>query len=109
MSRGERGQFASDMARRHSRRGGPGLEHMRMRMELLRLVRERAEQECISFYSLARMCRTSEPRAWHILRGRNPALFNSETLIDILSRLGVTVEVVVTSRTVRIPSWNRPL
>lgn len=70
---------------------------MRVRRELLGLFLELAEREAITFYNIARLCGTSEPRAWNLLHGRIE-LFNSESLIDILARFGVTVDVVVTKR-----------
>ena len=90
---------------RHSRRGGKHLDHMRVRRALLTLVLEQVGRSALTRFGLARMCGTSEPRVWHLLRG-HIELFNSETLIDILARLGVTVDIVVTKRTYRVASFG---
>lgn len=82
---------------RHSRRGGADREHMRIRRELLRLTLEIAQRDSLSAYHIANVCRTSRPRASNLLHG-HIARFNSETLIDILWRLGVTVDITVVSR-----------
>ena len=73
---------------------------MRIRRELLRLIRDHAEKEGVSCYRIAVVCETSQPRAWNLLNGPIE-LFNSETLIDILARLGFTLDVTVRS-------WTRP-
>jgi predicted XRE-type DNA-binding protein len=82
---------------RHSRRGGADREHMRIRHELLRLILEIAQRDSLTDYDIANACRTSRPRASNLLHA-HIARFNSETLIDILWRLGVTVDVTVVSR-----------
>jgi predicted XRE-type DNA-binding protein len=82
---------------RHSRFGGADREHMRIRRELLRLILEIAQRDSLADYTIAHMCRTSRPRASNLLYGHIER-FNSETLIDILWRLGVTLDVVVVRR-----------
>lgn len=70
---------------------------MRIRRELLRLILEIARRDQLSDYNIAAMCGTSRPRGSNLLHG-HIARFNSETLIDILWRLGVTIEITVVRR-----------
>ena len=70
---------------------------MRIRRALFALVLDRAEQDQIPAYTLARMCGTSRTRASALLHGRIE-LFNSESLIDILARIGVIVDFHVKLR-----------
>ena len=79
---------------------------MRIRRELMRLVHEIVERDRLSDYDIADMCRTSVPRGSNLIHGHIER-FNSETLIDILWRMGVTVEVVVTNRR-PYPRWSPP-
>jgi predicted XRE-type DNA-binding protein len=100
---------------RHSRRGGPDREHMRIRRALLSLILEIARRDQLADYNIANICRTSRPRASTLLHG-HIARFNSETLIDILWRLGVTLDVTVVSRRPYLrwsidaprPGWRPP-
>lgn len=84
------------MRNRHSRFGKGEREHHRIRRKLLRIFRDRADAKGITFSVIARCCNTSESRGWQLLNGPIEQ-FNSETLIDVLWRFGVTVDVVVTS------------
>ena len=77
---------------RHSRRGGPEREHMRIRRALFERVIEIAKRDHLSAADIAHMCGTSRSRAHSLLRGQI-ASFNSETLIDILFRVGVDVDL----------------
>ena len=52
------------MKQRFSRFGGPDLAHMRIRRVLLRMFRDHAEREGLTFYAVARWGGISEPRAW---------------------------------------------
>lgn len=100
---------------RHSRRGGPNREHMRIRHQLLQLILEIARRDQLKDYNIAAMCGTSRPRGSNLLHG-HMALFNSETLIDILARLGVTIEITVVRRRPYLrsyfanprPGWKPP-
>ena len=65
---------------------------MRVRRALFQRVIEIAERDHLSADDLAHMCGTSRPRAHSLLRGRIER-FNSETLIDILFRVGVDVDL----------------
>ena len=82
---------------RHSRLGGPKRDHMRIRRVLLAMVLEICERDGLGQHDIARMCATSRPRGWYLLNGYID-LFNSETLIDILYRLGVDVDVAIARR-----------
>jgi helix-turn-helix protein len=89
---------------RHSRLARTERDHMRIRRDLLRLFLDVAQKNYVTFYTIARWCNTSNARAWNLLHGRIE-LFNSETLIDILHRFGVTVDIVVTKR-VRVQTFR---
>jgi transcriptional regulator len=88
---------------------------MRIRRELLRLFLELANEDSLVAFEIAHACRTSRQRASDLLHGRI-ARFNSETLIDILRRYGVTVDVVVRERRTYLryefrnprPGWTPP-
>ena len=70
---------------------------MRIRRELMRLFLDMAQRDTLRDSEIALACRTSRQRASDLLHN-HIARFNSETLIDILWRYGVTVDVVVTQR-----------
>lgn len=82
---------------RHSRRGGPTREHMRIRRVLLDLAIEVVRRDHLSDYVLANIINTSRTRASTLIHGHIEK-FNSETLIDILARLGVDVDITITRR-----------
>ena len=70
---------------------------MLVRRKLLDLILGIARRDHLRDYDLASCLRTSRPRASTLLHG-HIAHFNSETLIDILARLGVEVDIIVTRR-----------
>ena len=70
---------------------------MRIRRELMRLFLDIAQRDSLRDFEIARACRTSRQRASDLLHN-HIARFNSETLIDILWRYGITVDVVVAQR-----------
>ena len=70
---------------------------MRIRRELMRLFQEIARRDELADYDIAHACRTSRQRGSDLLHGVI-ARFNSETLIDILWRYGISVDVVVRER-----------
>ncbi len=88
---------------------------MRIRRELLRLFLDIVQRDGLRPGEIALACRTSRQRASDLLHG-HIARFNSETLIDILWRYGVTVDVVVTQRRPYLrhkfrhprPGWTPP-
>jgi predicted XRE-type DNA-binding protein len=70
---------------------------MRMRRVLFQMTAEICARDHLDASDIARICGTSRNRGHMLLTGRIE-LFNSETLVDILWRLGVDIEVVVTGR-----------
>ena len=77
---------------------------MPVRKTLLALILEVAERDGLDQSALAHCVGMTRPRASNLLHG-HISRFNSETLIDILARLGVTIEVVVVKRQ-RYARWN---
>lgn len=70
---------------------------MRIRGELLELLLEVARDDRLDWSALVHMFGISQPRASNLLN-RHIEKFNSETLIDMLARVGVRVEVRPASR-----------
>src|SRR5688500_370198 len=85
------------MKKRHSRFGGPEMEHMRVRGTLLDLLLDTAREDRLDWPALVHTFGISQPRASNLLN-RQIEKFNSETLIDMLARVGVRVEVTPASR-----------
>lgn len=96
--------MASETRRRHSRRGGPNAPHMLIRRQLFDMARDIVFRDGLGDQALAHIIHTSRPRASALIHGYIDE-FNSETLVDILARLGVTVEINVT-RTQRYARWH---
>ena len=93
---------------RHSRRGGPKREHMRIRRALLEHVLRIAERDRLCAADIAHMCGTSRSRATRLLQ-RQIELFNSESLIDILFRMGVVLELKINeTRAYRRMEFDNP-
>ena len=68
------------------------------------MLLEVVDRDKLHHTDIARMCRTSRSRAFALLNNR-VTLFNSETIIDMLHRLGVTVDIVVSQRR-GYPRWD---
>ena len=85
------------MKKRHSRFGGPGMEHMRVRGQLLDLLLDIARDDQLDWPAVVHIFGISQPRASNLLN-RHIEKFNSETLIDMLARVGVRVELRPASR-----------
>jgi predicted XRE-type DNA-binding protein len=83
--------------KRHSRFGGSEMEHMRIRRMLLDLLLDVAREDQLDWAAFVHMFGISQPRASNLLN-RQIEKFNSETLIDMLARVGVRVEVRPVSR-----------
>ena len=83
--------------KRHSRFGGSEMEHMRIRGQLLDLLLNIVREDQLDWAALVHMFGISQPRASNLLN-RHIEKFNSETLIDMLARVGVRVEVTPASR-----------
>ena len=73
------------------------MEHMRIRAMLLDLLLDIARDDQLDWPALVHMFGISQPRASNLLN-RHIDKFNSETLIDMLARVGVRVEITPTSR-----------
>ena len=95
------------MTTQHSRFGGPHLEHMRIRGDLFDLLLRIAHEDGLDQWAFAHMLGVSQPRASDLVH-RHIEKFNSETLIDILARVGVAVDLQITSRG-PYRRWNFPL
>ena len=105
-----------DPHRRHSRRGDKDTSaHLLVRRKLFDMVRDILERDGHSGNTAAPILNTSRARAYALIRGEMQ-LFNSETLIDMLARLGVMVEIIVTREqryarhniTRKRPGWRPP-
>lgn len=83
---------------------------MQIRRGLFAMIQEIAERDGLDQWTLAWCLGMARTRASWLLSGRIEQ-FNSETLIDILARLGVTVELRVQGRTTylrHVPLTPRP-
>jgi len=69
-------------------------EHLLVRADLLIQVQKAIASRRLTQAETANMLRVSQPRVSDLLRGRID-LFSSDTLIDMLARLGVGVRLVV--------------
>ncbi len=69
-------------------------EHLLVRADLMIKVQKLIESKHLSQAVLAKSLRISKPRVSDLLRGRID-LFSTDTLIDILARLGVRVRLVL--------------
>jgi predicted XRE-type DNA-binding protein len=73
------------------------MEHMRVRAKLLDLLLEIVRDDELAWPALVHIFGISQPRASNLLN-RHIEKFNSETLIDMLARVGVRVEIRPVSR-----------
>jgi predicted XRE-type DNA-binding protein len=69
-------------------------EHLLVRADLMIKVQKLIESKQLTQAALAKSLRISKPRVSDLLRGRID-LFSTDTLIDILARLGVRVRLVL--------------
>lgn len=67
---------------------------MKIRESLFALLQEIIRRDNLPGWQIARACNTSHTRAWHLLHGRIEH-FNTETIIDMLWRFGVDIDVTV--------------
>lgn len=70
---------------------------MRIRRRLLDLLLDIAREDRLDWSALVHIFSISQPRASNLVN-RHIEKFNSETLIDMLARVGVRVEVRAASR-----------
>ena len=68
---------------------------MQIRRQLFDMIQEIIRRDKLGDSALAHVIHTSRPRASTLVHG-SVDRFNSETLIDILARLGVTVDIQIT-------------
>lgn len=69
-------------------------EHLLVRADLLLQVQKAIESRRLKQAEAAKMLRVTQPRVSDLLRGRID-LFSTDSLIDMLARLGVGVRLVV--------------
>src|SRR6185436_9343464 len=69
-------------------------EHLLVRADLLIQVQKAITSRRLTQAEVARVLRVTQPRVSDLLRGRID-LFSTDTLIDMLARLGVSVQLVV--------------
>jgi predicted XRE-type DNA-binding protein len=70
-------------------------EHLLIRADLLIQLQKAATSRRLTQAALAKVLHISQPRVSDLLRGRLD-LFSTDTLIDLLARLGIRVRFVVT-------------
>lgn len=69
-------------------------EHLTIRADLLIQLQKLIASRRLKQAEVARLLRVSQPRVSDLLRGRVD-LFSTDSLIDMLARLGVAVRLVV--------------
>ena len=69
-------------------------ESMKLRSRLLMALQERINREALSQAQTAKLLGVTQPRISDLMRGRI-SLFSVESLIDMLVRLGMRVEIKV--------------
>jgi predicted XRE-type DNA-binding protein len=69
-------------------------EHLRLRSTLMIAVRKLIEERSLTQAQAARLFGVTQPRISNLVRGRID-LFSIDTLIDMLARAGVHVNVVL--------------
>jgi len=69
-------------------------EHLLVRADLLIQVQKAIESKRLKQAEAAKILRVTQPRVSDLLRGRID-LFSTDSLIDMLARLGVGVRIVV--------------
>lgn len=70
-------------------------EHLRVRADLLLQLQKALATRELTQVQAAKLLHVSQPRVSDLLRGRID-LFSTDSLIDMLARLGVRVRVVLT-------------
>jgi len=71
-------------------------EHLLVRSELMIKIERLLKARGVTQAEAARIMRVSQPRVSDLLRGKI-GLFGTDTLIDMLARLGVTVRIAFTA------------
>ena len=76
-------------------------EHLLVRADLLIQVQKAIASKGLNQAEAAKTLRVTQPRVSDLLRGRID-LFSTDTLIDMLARLGIGVKLVVRSPKVKV-------
>ncbi len=69
-------------------------EHLRVRSTLMIAVRKLIEDRSLTQWEAAKLFGVTQPRISNLVRGRID-LFSIDTLIDMLARAGIYVDIVV--------------
>ena len=72
-------------------------EHLRIRSTLMSEVRKHIEARGLTQSDAARLFGVTQPRISNLVRGRVD-LFSIDTLVDMLARAGIHVDVVISTR-----------
>lgn len=72
-------------------------EHLRIRSTLMGAVRKYIEDRGLIQAEAAKLLGVTQPRISNLVRGRVD-LFSIDTLVDMLARAGVHVDVVISTR-----------
>jgi predicted XRE-type DNA-binding protein len=72
-------------------------EHLLVRADLLIQLQKAITSRCLKQAEAAKTLRVTQPRVSDLLRGRID-LFSTDTLVDMLARLGVGVRLVIKQR-----------
>ena len=83
-------------------------EHLRIRSALMATTRKVTEERGLTQARAAALFRVSQPRVTDLVRGRID-LFSIETLVEMLARAGVRMELVVQTAGVRWRVLRRAL
>ncbi len=71
-------------------------QHLLVRSELMLKIEKLLKERCLTQAAAARIMGVSQPRVSDLLRGK-VGLFSTDSLIDMLARLGVTVRLAFAS------------
>ena len=69
-------------------------EHLRIRSDLMLALRQLIEERRLTQAEAARVFGVTQPRISNLVRGRID-LFSIDTLVDMLARVGIRVEVAM--------------
>lgn len=76
-------------------------QHLLIRADLMIHVQKAVEARGLKQAEAAKVLRVTQPRVSDLLRGRVD-LFSTDTLIDMLGRLGVTVRLVLRQKSRKV-------
>ena len=71
-------------------------EHLRIRSDLMSALKRLIEDRNLTQAEAARVFGVTQPRISHLVRGRID-LFSIDTLVDMLARAGIRVEISVSA------------